>query len=188
MKKKIPTINEYLRQVELRFPRTSSKPQNLIAIYDFYDNWKHFESGIKNNSLNILLEPEKFKKNSWLYDRENLLKWLCILVIVFSFNFLFINWAAGLLLLILGEISYFFVDGMVRRGAERFIQELTDKVIDGVGIEVQIDLTINYISGIIAFSSRKGFSQWPQYPSCVFTGHNQIIQKNTPLPFIRSND
>jgi hypothetical protein len=183
MKKKIPTIGEYLRQVEMRFPRTSSKPQNLIAIFDFYDNWKHFESGVKNCSLDILLDPANFKKRFWLYDSENLFKWLSMLVIAFGFIFLFINWATGLSLLILGGISCFFVGRMVTKGAELFIQELRDKVIDGVGFEGLIDLTINYISGIIAFSSPKGFSQWPQYPSSVFTGQKRIIQIDTPLPF-----
>ncbi len=183
MKKKILTISEILRQVEKRFPKTSSKPQNLIAIFDFYDNWKHFQSGIKNHSLSILVEPEYFKKKSLQHERENLWKWLSILVIAVSAILFLINWIVGLLLLIPGGTSYYFVNGMKKRASERIIQELTKRVINGKSFEGLIDLTIIYISGIIAFSSPHGLSKWPQYPSCVFTGQNRIIQKDTPLPF-----
>jgi len=183
MKKKILTISEILRQVEKRFSKTSSKPQNLIAIYDFYDNWKHFQSGIKSHSLSILVEPEYFKKKSLQHERENLWKWLSILVIAVSAILLLINWMAGLLLLIPGGIFYYFVDRMKKRASDRLIQDLIKRVISGKSFEGLIDLTIIYISGIIAFSSPQGSSKWPQYPSCVFTGQNRIIQKDTPLPF-----
>ena len=169
MIKKISNINEILGQLERRFPKASSKPQNLIAIFDFYDNWKHFQSGIKSHSLSILVKPEYFKKNFLQYGREILWKWLSILVIAVGAILLFINWVGGLLLLILGGNSYYFVDGMKKRAGECFIQELTKRVKNGKSFEGLIDLNISYISGTIEFSSPHGSSKWPQYPSCVFT-------------------
>jgi hypothetical protein len=116
---------------------------------------------------------------------ENLWKWLSILVIAVSAILILINWVVGLLLLILGVNSYYFVDGMKKRAGEHFIQELTKRVKKGKSFEGLIDLNINYISGKIEFSSPHGSSKWPQYPSCVFTRQNRIIKKDTPLPFMR---
>jgi len=183
MEKKNLTINEFLGQMEKRFPKMSSKPQNIITVYDFYDNWNHFKSGIKSNSLSILVEPEYFKKTSLQNEREYLWKWLSILVMAVGAVLFFINLMAGLLLLIPGGITYYLVDGMKKTASERLVQELTQRVIAERSFEVLVDLTISYISGIIAFSSPHGSSKWPQYPSCVFTGQKRIIQKDTPLPF-----
>lgn len=187
MKKKVPTISTILWEGENRYPKTFSKPQNIIAIYDFYDNWHHFQSGIKSNSLSILVEPEKFKKNSLQHEREYIFKWLIILVMAVSAILLLINWMAGLVLLIPGGISYYFVVVMKKSASERFIQELNQKVINGKNIEAIVALTISYISGIIMFSSPPRSSKWPQYPSCVFTRQKRVIKKDTPLPFIRNN-
>jgi hypothetical protein len=186
MKKKIQTIHEFLGQVEKRYPQTFSQPQNIITIFDFYDNWKHFKSGIKSNSLSILVEPEYFKKNSFQNNREYLWKSLSVLVMAVGAVLFFINLMAGLLLLIPGGTSYYLVDQMKKTSSERLIEELAERVINGKNFEVLIDLTISYISGIIAFSSPHGSSKWPQYPSCVFTGQKRIIKKDTPLPFFRS--
>jgi len=165
----------------------SSKPQNIIAIFDFYDNWKHFQSGISSRSISILVEAEYFKEKSLQYERENLWKWLSILVIAVSALLVLINWVWGLLLLILGGNAYYFFNGMKKRAGERFIQELTKSVKKGKSFDGLIDLNNNYISGKIELSSPHGSSKWPQYPSCVFTGQDRIIKKDTPLPFIRTH-
>lgn len=187
MKKKITPISDILGQAEKRFPKIFSKPQNVITIFDFYDNWKHFQTGIKNNSLSILVKPEYFKKTSLQCEREFLWKWLSILVIAVGAVMFFINLMAGLLLLIPGGISYYLVSEMKKIVSDSLVQEFTERVMNGKNFEALIDLTISYISGTIKFSSPHGSSKWPQYPSCVFTGQKRIIQKDTPLPFIRSS-
>lgn len=170
-----PSLENFYEQIEKLFQQTLTKPARDAA-EDFWNKWQELLDGISNNNIRINVDmlmlfkkfPEHTKYNQW--------KGFGILTTVVGIVLFFIHLFSGSIVFLLGVGLFYYSRKVKLNDGQTFQEKMKKNVIENANDNGMADLCAQYIAGTIQLVSNINSAHWPQYPSCVVTGENDLIQ------------
>ena len=147
-----------------------------VAAQDFWQHVSAIADGVSQGNIAIHVDVLALARAFPEYRTYQVWKGLAILVFLIALPLFLFSWPTALGVLAASIICHAIGNMQRRVSAQRFVSRLRAAIAAGDVSKGIGNLCAQYIAGNVQLASSLGRVHWPQLPSDVLTGHQNLIQ------------
>ena len=146
-----------------------------VAAQDFWQNACAISEGVSQGRITIHVDVLALARAFPEYKTYQVWKGLAILVFLIALPVFIFSWITALGILAAGVACYAIGNMQRRVSGQKYVLELKTAVVAGDVSKGIGNLCAQYIAGHVQLASSLGQAHWPQYPSNILTGEQNLI-------------
>jgi len=169
------SLDQFISLLEDKYGQPLS-PLAKIGAEDFWKYLEKINDGILSDKIDMTIDMFSIAQAFPEYGSHKIWKGLSILLIIIAIPLFFYNWVIGATFIGLGGVVKMVGNIVLRSNGQRFVREIVEAMRNKNVQSGLRNLCAYYLSGMVQFSSERGSSQWPHFPSNVITGIQATIE------------